>query len=136
MVVNAAAYPWSSPPAYHLLGIEDQPVMADRLHRSAFSYRDFFHEQDGAGDLEAIREAAKQGKAWGKTLFLEKLANELGKVVVPRKRGRPKISNLGVTPFTNGINFCFYLNQNVNGRREFNKENRCGSNLTTENGSL
>ena len=89
MVADAAAYPWSSA-AYHLLGTEDQTVMADYLHGSAFSYRDFFHEQDGAGDLEAIREATQQGKAWGRTLFLERLADELGKVVVPRKRGRPK----------------------------------------------
>ncbi len=78
MVADAAAYPWSSA-AYHLLGTEDQTVMADYLH-----------EQDGAGDLEAIREATQQGKAWGRTLFLERLADELGKVVVPRKRGRPK----------------------------------------------
>jgi hypothetical protein len=55
--------------AYHLLGTEDQTVMADYLDLdgSTFSYRDFFHEQDGAGDLEAIREAAQQGKAWGRT---------------------------------------------------------------------
>jgi len=68
--------------------------MADHLHGSAFGYSDFFHEQDGTGDLEAMREAALQGKAWGRTLFLERLADELGKVVVPRKRGwqRKKIN--------------------------------------------
>ena len=93
MVADAAAYPWSSA-AYHLLGTEDQTVMADYLHGSTFSHRDFFHEQDRAGDLEAIREAAQQGKAWGRTLFLERVADELGKVVAPEKEGgqRKKIN--------------------------------------------
>ena len=41
LVSDRVAYPWSSA-SYRLLGREDQVVMADGLHRSAFSYRDFF----------------------------------------------------------------------------------------------
>ena len=81
MVADAADYPWSSA-AYHLLGTEDQTVMADYLH-----------EQDGDGSLEGILEAAQQGKAWGRSLFLERLADAPGTVVVPRKGRRPKKKN-------------------------------------------
>ena len=76
--------------AYHLSGKEDKTVMADYLHESVFSYREFFYEQERSGDIEAIREAAQQGKAWGRAVFLERLGSKLGRVVVPRKRGRPK----------------------------------------------
>jgi hypothetical protein len=44
---------------------------------SAFCYWDFLRTRL-AGDLEAIREAALQGKAWGRRLFQERLAEELG----------------------------------------------------------
>ena len=40
--------------------------------------------------MEAIREAAQQGKALGRAAFLERLVSKLGRVVVPQKRGRPK----------------------------------------------
>jgi|GEM_PF-3076214 len=49
-----------------------------------------FYEQERSGDIEAIREAAQQGKAWGRGVFLERLASKLGRVVAPRKKGRPK----------------------------------------------
>jgi len=45
MVVDGAAYPWSSA-AYHLSGKEDKTVMADYLHDSVFSYREFFYKQE------------------------------------------------------------------------------------------
>lgn len=89
MVEDGTAYPWSSA-AYHLSRKEDKTVMADYLHDSVFSYREFFYEQERSGDIEAIREAEQQGKAWGRGVFLEKLGSKLGRVVVPRKRGRPK----------------------------------------------
>ena len=86
MVADGSAYPWSSA-AYHFSGKEDKTVMADYLHDSVFSYSEFFYEQKRTGDIEAIREAAQQGKAWGR-------------VVVPRKRGRSKKEDkLGATPF-------------------------------------
>ena len=75
---------------YHLSGKEDKIVMADHLHDSVLSYREFFYEQERSGDIEAIREAAQQGKAWGRAVFLERLGSKLGRVVVPRKRGRSK----------------------------------------------
>jgi len=89
MIADGAAYPWSSGP-YHLLGREDKTIMADYLHDSAFSYRGFFYEEERSEDVEAIREATQQGKAWGRAAFLERLGNRLNRVVVPRKRGRPK----------------------------------------------
>ncbi|MBW2029985.1 MAG: hypothetical protein JRJ31_13025 [Deltaproteobacteria bacterium] len=39
--------------------------MADYLHDFAFSYREFFYEEERSEDMEAIREATQQGKAWG-----------------------------------------------------------------------
>ena len=92
IVVDGSDYPWSSG-SYHLLGRKDKIVMADFLHDSAFSYREFFYEQERLEEMEAIREAAQQGKVWGKAGFLERLGNELNRVVVPRKRGRPKEAN-------------------------------------------
>jgi putative transposase len=89
MVADGADYPWSSG-SYHLLGREDKTIKADYLHDSAFSYREFFYEQERSKDVEAIRDAAQQGKAWGRAAFLERLGNKLNRVVVPRKRGRPK----------------------------------------------
>ncbi|MEA3360240.1 MAG: hypothetical protein U9R17_12675 [Thermodesulfobacteriota bacterium] len=89
LVVDGADYPWSSG-SYHLLGKEDKTIKADYLHDSAFSYREFFYEQERSEDDEAIREAAQQGKACGRASFLERLGNKLNRVVVLRKRGRPK----------------------------------------------
>jgi hypothetical protein len=43
--------------------------------------------------VEAIRTAAQQGKARGRAGFLEKLADFLDRIVVPRKRGRSKEEN-------------------------------------------
>ena len=61
MVADGADYPWSSA-SYHLSGTEDKTIMADYLHDSVFSYREFFYKQERAEDMEAIREAAQQGK--------------------------------------------------------------------------
>jgi len=77
----------------HSLGKENQMIMADCLHRSFFTYKDFFYKEERAEDPETIRTAAQQGKAWGRMAFLEKLANSLNRVVVPQKRGRPKKEN-------------------------------------------
>jgi putative transposase len=92
LVSDGAAYPWSSA-SYHLLGKENQTIMADCLHHSVFSYKEFFYEEERDEELEAIRTAAQQGKAWGRLAFLEKLADSLDRIVVPRKRGRPKKEN-------------------------------------------
>lgn len=54
--------------------------MADYRHDSVFNYREFFSKQERSEDMEAIRDAA----------FPERLVSKLGKVVVPRKRVRPK----------------------------------------------
>ena len=99
IVVDGSDYPWSSG-SYHLLGRKDKIVMADFLHDSAFSYREFFYEQERLEEMEAIREAAQQGKVWGKAGFLERLGNELNRVVVPRKRGRPRRSINRCDPFS------------------------------------
>ena len=92
LVSDGAAYPWSSA-SYHLLGKENQTIMTDCLHDSVFSYKDFFYEKEGNEDLEAIRTSAQQDRAWGKPAFLEKLADSLARIVVPRKRGRPRKEN-------------------------------------------
>jgi len=67
--------------------------MADYLHDSGFSYREFFYEQERAEDMEAIRGAVQQGKAWGSAAFLERLGSKLNRVFVPRKRGRLEKEN-------------------------------------------
>ena len=92
MVADAPDYPWSSA-AYHLLGREDKMIMADYLHDSAFSYRAFFYEKGRPEDLKTIRTATQQGKAWGKATFLERLGRSYDRVVVPRRRGRPRNEN-------------------------------------------
>jgi putative transposase len=89
VVSDAVGYPWSSA-SYHLSGRANPTVMADGLQRSVFHYKDFFSLEEKPEDLEAIRTATQQGKAWGKPAFLENLAESLGRVVTPRTRGRPK----------------------------------------------
>ena len=89
LVSDGTAYPWSSAP-YHILGKNNPTVLADCLHNSAFRYRDFFYEKEDPPDLDGIRMAAQQGKAWGRPSFLEKLKESLGRIVTPRRRGRPK----------------------------------------------
>ena len=89
MVKDGTRYPWSSA-TYHLLGKKNETVMADYHPNFTCNYKDFFYEQERKEDLEAIQNAAQQGKAWGKATFLEELTSKLGKVVVPRKKGRPK----------------------------------------------
>lgn len=90
MVRDGTHYPWSSA-SYHLFGKKDETIMADYHPNFKCNYREFFYEQERKEDLEAIQNAAQQGKAWGETTFLEDLTSKLGKVVVPRKKGRPKI---------------------------------------------
>ena len=92
VVSDAVGYPWSSA-SYHLSGKANPTVTADCLQRSVFRYKDFFYQEEKPEDLEAIRTATQQGKAWGKPAFLEKLAESLGRVVTPRTRGRPKKEN-------------------------------------------
>lgn len=92
MVGDGTRYPWSSA-SYHLLGEKDEIIMADYRHNSPFSYKEFFYEQERNEDLEAIQDAAQQGKAWGKAAFLEELTSKLGEIVVPRKKGRPPKKN-------------------------------------------
>jgi len=86
LVSDGALYKWSSA-RYHLLGIPDPVVSAEYLHSSCFSYGEFFYEQEREEDIGDIRVAAQQGKAWGRPVFLETLAESLGRVVVPRPRG-------------------------------------------------
>ncbi|MBW2045185.1 MAG: hypothetical protein JRI96_09940 [Deltaproteobacteria bacterium] len=89
MVEDAIDYPWSSA-AYHLQGKEDRMILADCIHDSAFSYKEFFYEDERMEDLKTIRIATKQGKAWGQEAFLKKLAHMYDRVVVPQTRGRPR----------------------------------------------
>lgn len=89
LVTDGAQYPWSSA-SYHLLGTDNPTIMASCLHSSALRYNEFFYQEENPQELQAIRTATQQGKAWGKTSFLEKLTNSLGRVVTPRRRGRPR----------------------------------------------
>ena len=73
-------------------GNNRQDVFHDNDDR-LYSYKEFFYEEERHEELEAIRKAAQQGKAWGRLVFLEKLADSLDRIVVPRKRGRPKKEN-------------------------------------------
>ena len=97
MVVDGADYPWFSA-SCHLSGTEDKLIMADYLHDFTFSYREFFYEQERSGDMEAIRDAAQQGKTWRRAAFLEKLGTKFNQMVVSRKRGRPKKADKQVCP--------------------------------------
>jgi putative transposase len=90
LVPDGASYRWSSAP-YHLLGLPDRVVTADYLHSSCFSYREFFYEQESDEDVAGIRISTQQGRAWGRPEFLEALANSLGRVVAPRRRGNPHV---------------------------------------------
>ena len=81
MVSDGTAYEWSSA-RYHVLGIPDPAVTADYIHISCFTYKEFFYEQEHKEDVGAIRIAA-----WGRPVFLEALAEKLGRFVAPRPRG-------------------------------------------------
>jgi len=89
IVTDGADYTWSSAP-YHLSGKEDSTITADGLYRSSFRYVDFFYQQDRSQDIDGIRTAVHQGKAWGRSGFLEKLGKSLDRIVIPRTRGRPR----------------------------------------------
>lgn len=89
MVADGAEYPRFGG-SYHLSGREDKTMMSGNLRDSAFSQRTFFYEQERSGEMEAIRETAQQGKARGRTAFLERLGSRVHRVVVRRQRGRPK----------------------------------------------
>ena len=88
LVSDGAFYEWSSA-RYHLLGIPDLVVTADYLHSSCFSDREFFYEQEREEDIGDIRIAVQQGRAWGRPVFMETLAESLGRVVAPRPIGKP-----------------------------------------------
>jgi putative transposase len=92
VVSDGVLYPWSSA-SYHILGKVDPVVRVDLLHRATFGYREFFYQEEDSQDLDAIRTAVRQGKAWGRPAFLDELGNILGRVVTPRARGRPRKEN-------------------------------------------
>lgn len=92
LVSDGSEYPCSSA-SYRILSKNDPTIMVDYLNTSSFRYPDFSYEEEHTQDFDTILRVAQQGKAWGKASFLARVAKSLGKLVVPRARGRPKKIN-------------------------------------------
>jgi len=76
LVSDGSEYPCSSAP-YRILSKNDPTIMVDYLNTSSFRYPNFSYEEEHTQDFDTILRVAKS----------------LGKLVVPRARGRPKKIN-------------------------------------------
>lgn len=96
LVQQAAEYPWSS--VRHHLGQWRDPVVTDntaywQLGNTPFdreqAYRLCLAEGLPAARSAALGRAAQRGSAVGEVPFLAQLQHDIGRPVLPRRRGRP-----------------------------------------------
>ena len=88
LVVDAADWPWISAKA-HLSGRDDRLVRVAPLLAMLTDWRDFLNSAIPEEELRDLREHARTGCPLGNATFLERLEKAAGRVLRPRKAGRP-----------------------------------------------
>ena len=88
LVVDAADWTWSSAKA-HLSGRDDRLVRVAPLLAMLTDWRDFLNSAIPEEELRDLREHARTGCPLGNATFLERLEKAAGRVLRPRKAGRP-----------------------------------------------
>ena len=88
LVVDAADWPWSSARS-HLSGHEDRLVRVAPLLEMLTDWRGFLNSAIPEEELGDLREHARTGYPLGKATFLDRLEKAAGRLLRPRKAGRP-----------------------------------------------
>ena len=88
LVVDAADWTWSSATA-HLSGRDDGLVRVAPLLAMLSDWGGFLNRAIAEEELRDLREHARSGCPLGNATFLERLEKAAGRVLRPRKAGRP-----------------------------------------------
>ena len=92
LVEHAWDYRWSSVHA-HLSGEDDKLVRAQPLLERVDDWRAFLRKSDEAADGD-LRKHENTGRPAGSKGFIERLSSELGRDLIPKRRGRKKKADL------------------------------------------
>ena len=89
LVADPAEYPWSSARA-HLTGAGDGLATAEPLLELVGDWRSFLASRLPEEEYEDLRRHERTGRPLGNIKFTETLESGLGKILTPRKGGRPR----------------------------------------------
>jgi len=92
LVRNAWDYPWSSASA-HVTGVRHPLLAPSPLEQKIKDWAAFLGQKDDAEAAKKLLEHERTGRPLGSEEFVRKLEELTGRVLAPRKRGRPKIGN-------------------------------------------
>ncbi len=95
LAADAAEWPWSSARA-HLSGHDDRLVQASRLLALVEDWKGLLATALDDEELRHLREHGRTGRPLGSATFVERLERRVGRLLKPRKGGRP--SGLRRTP--------------------------------------
>ena len=87
LVSDAADWPWSS--ARHLSGRDDRLVRAAPMLAMIADWRGLLSSAIREEELLDLREHARTGCPLGNATFVDRLEREVGRILRPRKSGRP-----------------------------------------------
>jgi len=94
MVKRAEDYRWSSAAAH--CGLRDDAVLADRLLRNqevvtTAAWADWLSVEEETGRLDMLRKHVEKGLPCGSESFVERLGNQIGRILERRPQGRPRL---------------------------------------------
>ena len=89
LAADAAEYPWSSAGA-HMRGIDDDLVAVAPLLTLVDDWRSFLAGSLSEDEYETMRKHERTGRPLGNKIFIDVMEGKLGKILTPKKGGRPK----------------------------------------------
>ena len=89
LVADAAEYPWSSARA-HIRGIDDGFVAVAPLLTLVDDWQSFLTGGLSEDEYETMRKHERSGRPLGNKIFIDEMEGKLGKILTPKKGGRPK----------------------------------------------
>ncbi|MBN2024184.1 MAG: hypothetical protein JW809_15480 [Pirellulales bacterium] len=90
LVEEAEGWPWSSARA-HLSGRDDRLVKTAPLLAMVADWRGFLNSAVREEEIEDLRKHGRTGRPLGSPTFLDRLETLVGRILTPRKGGRPAI---------------------------------------------
>ncbi|NLF08750.1 MAG: hypothetical protein GX594_12345 [Pirellulaceae bacterium] len=92
---DAGQWPWSSAKA-HLKGRNDRLAKVAPLLAMVADWRGFLNSAMSEDEIEKLRKHGRTGRPLGSASFIDSLESMVGRVLRPRKGGRP--SKLRILP--------------------------------------
>ena len=89
LAADAVEYPWSSAGA-HMRGIDDDLVAVAPLLTLVDDWRSFLAGGLSEDEYETMRKHERTGRPLGNKIFIDEMEGKLGKILTPKKGGRPK----------------------------------------------